>query len=346
LYAQNLTSYVRNSGYNNGEFCFAVQENCVMRADRLIAIILLLQNHSRLTAEDLARELEVSVRTIYRDMTALSAAGIPVYAERGPGGGCRLVEDYRTTLTGLTPDEVQALLLLRIPEPLADLGAGQALKAALRKVHSALPASSKAARLRLHLDWSPWEGLDPSPHLHLFYRAALEERRVRVCFRTLNGGMVEAVIEPLGLVAKAGAWLVVYTTGGRLRARRVDRFLEVQVLDERFTPPLEFDLAACWESLASQMQSPEWGMRACLRAAPVIAANPSAYFNRQARCHLAAVGAPDRDGWVTLEVDFELIETARPVLLALGGAVQVLSPEALRLTLVDFARQALLLYEM
>jgi predicted DNA-binding transcriptional regulator YafY len=168
---------------------------------------------------------------------------------------------------------------------------------------------------------------------------------VRVCFRTLNGGMVEAVIEPLGLVAKAGAWLVIYTTGGRPRARRADGFLEVQVLDERFTPPVGFDLAACWESLSSEMHSPEWGVRVCLRAAPVIAANPSAYFNRQARSQLVAVGEPERDGWVTLEVDFEFIETARPALLALGGAVQVLSPEALRLTLVDFARQALMLYE-
>ncbi len=112
-----------------------------MRADRLLAMLILLQTRGRMTARELSEELEVSERTVYRDMLALGMAGMPVYTERGPGGGCTLLESYRTDLNGLTENEVRALFMLSIPAPLVDLGLSLELKAALLKLSAALPAS-------------------------------------------------------------------------------------------------------------------------------------------------------------------------------------------------------------
>lgn len=131
-----------------------------MRADRLLSILMLLQSRGKITAPELARELEVSVRTIYRDIEALSTAGVPVYAERGPGGGCVLVDGYRTSLTGLTRDEVKALFMLSVPASLDELGVSQELRAALRKLAASLPTAQRQdeeiVRQRIYLDWTDW----------------------------------------------------------------------------------------------------------------------------------------------------------------------------------------------
>ena len=150
-----------------------------MRADRLLSILLLLQARGRMTAHQLAQELEVSVRTIYRDIDALSTAGVPVYAERGPGGGCELIDSYRTSLTGLNKDEVHALFMLSIPAPLDELGVSQELKTALRKLAAALPAARRQdeerVRQRITLDWTGWnQPADPVPHLQTIQQAVGE----------------------------------------------------------------------------------------------------------------------------------------------------------------------------
>lgn len=158
-----------------------------MRADRLLALLMLLQTGGRMTAAELARELEVSERTIYRDLDALAMAGVPVYAERGPGGGCALLDSYRTSLTGLTDGEVRALFLLSLPTPLADLEVGRDLKAAVLKLNAALPAERQDQadwlRQRLHLDWSAPSEAETVPHLPQVQRAVWENRRLRVTYR-------------------------------------------------------------------------------------------------------------------------------------------------------------------
>ena len=147
-----------------------------MRADRLLSILMLLQARGKMSAQALADELEVSVRTIYRDLDALSAAGVPVYAERGPGGGCLLLDSYRTTLTGLTRDEVRALFALSIPSALSELGIDDEARTALYKLSAALPASRRpdeaGSRQRVHLDPEGWsDPKAPAPHLQRIYQA-------------------------------------------------------------------------------------------------------------------------------------------------------------------------------
>ena len=185
-----------------------------MRADRLIALALLLQARGRMTAPELAARLEVSVRTIYRDLDALSAAGVPVYADRGTGGGISLPDGYRLDLTALNREEASALFLSTLPRPLADLGAGQVLEAALRKLSAALPpaARSEAARLRerLHLDPAEWwQTHEPVPHLRAIQEAVWHDRRLRLTYRRRDGSSASRLVDPYGLVAKASVWYLV-----------------------------------------------------------------------------------------------------------------------------------------
>lgn len=184
-----------------------------MRAARLVHLLLLLQVHRKLTATQLAERLEVSVRTIYRDMEALSAAGVPVLAEPGPGGGCMLLDGYHTRLTGLTPDEAEALALVGLPGPAADLGLGTVLAAAQLKVDAALPPELRRravrVRERFHLDAPGWfSRADDTPHLATLARAVWEERQADIGYERA-GGTVERTIHPLGLVLKAGKWYLV-----------------------------------------------------------------------------------------------------------------------------------------
>ena len=185
-----------------------------MRADRLLSILMILQTRGKVTALALAEELEVSERTIYRDVEALSGAGVPLYAERGPGGGIALLEEYRTNLTGLNSDEARALFMLSIPSPLLQLGVGPDLTAAMFKLSAALPESRRreqqAARQRIHLDAAWWgqSGL-PGPHLGVVQQAVWQDRRLRIVTRTLFGAEIELNVDPLGLVAKASEWYLV-----------------------------------------------------------------------------------------------------------------------------------------
>ena len=219
-------------------------------------MMMLLQTRGQLTAQELATELEVSVRTVYRDLEALGTAGVPVYTEAGPGGGCGLVEAYRTNLTGLREEEVRALFMLSVPAALGDLGFGAELKAAMLKLNAALPASRQGdaawVRQRVHLDWEPWDASSaPAPYLKAIQRAVWEDRRLTVTY-WLEGGVfrapVERPVDPYGLVAKAGEWHLVCAAGGREHVFRVADLVAVQVEDETFVRPDGFDLAAFWRA--------------------------------------------------------------------------------------------------
>ena len=321
-----------------------------MRADRLLSLLMLLQTHGKMTARDLADELEVSERTIYRDLEALSAAGIPVYTERGPGGGIALLEEYRTNLTGLTADEVQALFMLSIPSPLLQLGVGETLRSALRKLTAAIPPSRlpdrDMARQRIHLDTSWWgQPGRELPHLTTLQRAIWQERRLRVAVRAIFGGEIDVVVEPLGLVAKASEWHLVALRGGRPHVYRVADLAGAEVLEESFERPADFDLVAFWESHCARVEAERgiYGVR--LRISPELARELTWRLGEQAAEALARARPPDAEGWREITLWFSDPGEARGRILSLGRAAEVLEPLPLRKSVLDFARQIVQFYE-
>ena len=212
-----------------------------MRASRLVQLLLFLQTRGRTTAAVLARELEVSERTIHRDVEALSAAGVPIYAERRPHGGIQLIDGYRTRLTGLTGDEAEALFLSGLPGPAAELGLGTVVAAARLKVLAALPSELRvrASRLveRFHLDAAGWfHASEPVPHLAVLADAVWEARRLAITYRR-GDSEVERSLEPLGLVLKAGVWYLVAASEGQVRTYRVSRIRSATVGDEPSRDP-------------------------------------------------------------------------------------------------------------
>lgn len=319
-----------------------------MRADRLLSLLLLLQRHRQLSAQALSSELGVSVRTIYRDVEALCAAGIPIYAEYGVNGGYRLVEDYRTPLTGLTNDELNALLMLDIPEPLARLTIGKYLKSALLKLFAALSAH-REVRLngKIYLDWVGW-GLEQAkaPHLQKLYEAVFQDYRVRLRYRLWQSRGIEItrVVDPYGLVAKAGAWYLVYSGNGRLHTHLVSDLLNVQVLDEVFERPSSFNLESYWKAVAAAHETDVRRFSILVRVSPELLPwlpLDVETAELQAQAHVLD---DDGSGWTRLKIAFRSFESARTWVLGMGVAVEVLEPESLRLSVHDFASQIARMY--
>jgi len=200
-----------------------------------------------MTAQELAERLEVSERTIYRDIGALSSAGIPVYTESGPGGGCELVDGYQTKLTGLTTAEVRALFLLSLSGPLADLGLDRALDDALLKLSAALPITARSdaaqVRQRIHMDTTAQDHANRAlSHLGLIQEAVWQDRRLQLTY----GRYVRQDFEPYGLVSKANVWYLVGTTAGEMQVLRVSRIQAAELTEQRFVRPDTFDLANYW----------------------------------------------------------------------------------------------------
>ncbi len=209
-----------------------------MRASRLVSILMLLQGRGKLTAQQLADELEVSIRTIYRDLDALAASGVPLYGDRGPAGGYNLVDGYRTRLTGLTPAEAEAVFLAGLHGPAQALGLGPNLAAAEQKLLAALPVElrTRAGRVteRFHLDPANWfTDADEPAHLIAVAESVWEQRALRVRYRRWQGE-VQRTLEPLGVVLKGGAWYVVASVDGQIRTYRAARILEIEPLERSF----------------------------------------------------------------------------------------------------------------
>jgi predicted DNA-binding transcriptional regulator YafY len=332
-----------------------------MRADRLLSLLMILQARGRVTAEALAEELEVSVRTIYRDLDALSAAGVPVYAERGRGGGCALLDSYRTTLTGLTDAEVQALFVTTLPAALVQLGLGAELKAALLKLSAALPVERRQeeewVRQRIYLDWAGSDRAhEPVPHLPVLKQAVWEDCRLWLRQRLAAGpGLViqERLVDPLGLVTLVGDWHLVCRAGGRLRVVRVSSLVDARLTGEAFERPAGFDLAVFWAAWRAEREGDRTRYAAAVRFSPELAPWLPQIFGSSIQAQIDAAAcdeadgdetARDRAGWITLTLSFDSLETARSRLLALGAAVEVLAPLPLRLSLADYAAQVVALY--
>jgi predicted DNA-binding transcriptional regulator YafY len=233
-----------------------VQEN-PMRADRLLSIVLLLQVHGRLSAGELTRRLEVSRGTIYRNMEVLSAAGIPVAAERGTGGSWFLLDTYQTKLTGLNPTEIQALFLPKPDHVLSDLGLHQASEAALVKLLASLPAmyrdDAEFIRQRVHVDATGHHHNDEDiSFLPTIQQALWQGRRLQLVYHLSTGPIIEPVLDPLGLVAKGSVWYLVAMYDDRIGVYRVSRVQDARIVDQASHRPGDFDLAAYWQASAEQ----------------------------------------------------------------------------------------------
>lgn len=318
-----------------------------MRADRLLSMLMVLQLRGCVTAQALADEFEVSVRTVYRDIDDLSAAGIPVYADRGPGGGFRLQDGYRTRLTGLSLAEAGTLLLVGAPELACHLGLAEPLAAARLKLLAALPpaASDGAARVgsRFHLDPVDWyRRATPPLHLRAIARAVWDSRRLDVRYESWSA-TVRRVLDPLGLVAKSGAWyLVARTQGGSIRTYKVAKVLDLAVLDQQFAYPSGFDLARHWRSELKRFEADILRAEATLRVA---AAALSRIERLGAAAAEAVLAAPaGADGWRQAVVPIEGIGHAAGLLLGFAEDIEVVAPRALREEPSRRARRVLALY--
>lgn len=305
-----------------------------MRADRLLTLLLLLQNRGRMTAPQLAAELEVSVRTVYRDVEALGASGVPVRTERGPQGGFRLVEGYRTRLTGLTDAEAGSLVLAGLPGPAGELGLGAVLASAQLKVEAALPdglaEQARRVRERFHLDAPAWfRDADPVPHLAAVARAVWERRVLRTRYARWRGE-VRREVRPLGLVLKSGIWYLIALADDAVRTYRVSRFQEAEETGEEFTRPAGFDLAAYWTETSRRLEAALRQDTARLRLSPRGRKLLPMQFGAAGARAVAEAGPPDADGWVEVELPVESEAVATGDLLRLGVEAEVLGPPGLR----------------
>lgn len=243
-----------------------------MRASRLLSLLILLQLRGRVSAEALAEEFEVSVRTIYRDVDQLSATGVPIYAERGRNGGFQLMADYRTSLTGFTFVEAEALLFAGAAEAAQALGLGPQLAAARLKLLASLPAeigeSAQRVSARFHLDPVNWYmRTDTSEHLMAIAPAVWQERRIRVKYESWNA-VVSRSLDPLGLALKAGTWYLVALSNGQPRTYRISNIRDLTVTDEIFKRPKRFDLARFWNQSAHEFEQHLLHERATLKISP------------------------------------------------------------------------------
>jgi predicted DNA-binding transcriptional regulator YafY len=345
-----------------------------VRADRLVSLVLLLQARGRATARVIAAELQVSVRTVYRDLEALAAAGVPVLAEPGPGGGCRLMEGYRFPLRGLRPDEAEALLILGVPGAVRELGLDRALDAAQRQIRAtALGGAQADGTALVHLDLPRWfGGQEEVPCLRDLARALRSRRRLALGYRPRDAraGQPEQaqpeqaqpeqaqpeqaqpqqaqpeqpeprVVAPLGLVNKAGIWYLVAAPEGSpsVRVFRAARIASVRVLAEPFDRPAGFDLAGFWRQWSAEFEASRPRLQVALRASPAALAAFGEVFGQAAGPALEAALPADEHGWRVVTLSFEHERAAAHRLAGFGDQVEVLTPHAVRAGLVATARQ-------
>jgi predicted DNA-binding transcriptional regulator YafY len=318
-----------------------------MRADRLISILLLLQVHRRMTARELAHRLEVSERTVHRDMESLSMAGIPVYAERGVGGGWALVDEYRTNLTGLKREEIQALFLAGPHQLLADLGLEEASNAAMMKLLAAIPSTNRGdaeyARQRIHIDVTGWHRADEAvTHLPLIQQAVWQERKLEITYDRGECDTVERVVDPLGLVAKGSVWYLAAGVDGEVRSYRVSRIRGARMKDEACARPEGFDLARYWEQSTTRFKASLPRYAATVRVSPEIFPRLG-FAGRFAR--IEKTHEPDAEGWIRVEMRFDVEDIACEYVLSFGPQIEVIEPQGLREKVVAMARSVVEFYE-
>lgn len=315
-----------------------------MRADRLLSILLLLQARGQMTGRELAQRLEVSERTLHRDMDALSAAGVPVFALRGSRGGWQLQENWRTQVPGLDEAELQALLMAQ-PRILGDRKLAAAAERALGKLLASLPvplrAHAECMRQRLYVDTTGWfGGAEDLSMLPIVQEAVTRDRKLKIRYtsrrsrfeRALTGGELEncseRIIDPLGLVAKGSTWYLVANTAGGFRTFRVSRIRNALLLESACERPEDFDLETHWRSATEEFLKNSPRFHAVLQLHPEAAQEIKMW--RMAVESTPDPHEPSRTGWTVLQVQFEDEQQAAFVALAFGAKAEVLAPVSLR----------------
>jgi len=325
------------------------EDTLAMHASRLLSLLMLLQARGRMSAQALSAELEVSVRTIHRDIDQLSAAGVPVWADRGRSGGFQLQEGWRTQLTGLTESEAGALFLSGLAGPAAELGLGEAVASARLKVLASLPpdwqADAQRVSARFHLDTVDWfRSADRTEYLGAVADAVWRERRIAVRYESWQG-LRERELEPLGLVLKAGIWYMAARSGkgAAPRTYRLSRIRALTVSDQAFDPPRQFDLAAYWQESTRRFETDMLRETAVLRVSPRGLQLMQQFGTATAQA-ITKTATDEGDGWSRIEVPIESVDYAADRLIALGPEAEVLSPPALRDQLRSMARRLARLY--
>jgi len=300
-----------------------------MKADRLLSEVLLLQAHGRMCGRELAKRLEVSMRTLHRDMDALSTAGVPIFALRGSRGGWQLDEDWRTQVPGLDESELRALLMAQ-PRVIGDARLAAAAESALSKLLASLPTSmrEKAASIqqRLFVDTTGWRGTPENlSMLPVVQDAVSRDRKLSIRYAKTSRESVERIVDPLGLVAKSGTWYLVANTPAGFRTFRVSRIEEAKLLDKPSERPADFDLAKYWRSSAQRFRDGWPHYDVTMRLSPDAA-------KQMKRWHDATEDGqgPDAEGWTTMRVQFDDEEQACFLILAQGARVDVIDPVNLR----------------
>ena len=303
-----------------------------------------------MTARDLAGELGVSVRTVYRDLAGLSTAGVPVYAQSGPGGGCQLLDGYRFPLRALRQEEAEALLIMGVPGALRELGMGGAVSSAHRQIRvtAGLDGDAGTARPALvHLDMPRWfQSQEQVPFLRALAEALRQGRCLDIGYRGDSGAGARRFVAPLGLVNKAGTWyLVAVTKSSRTAVFRVGRITAARILAEPVDWPSGFDLAEYWERWSQEFALSRPRVRVRLRASPTALRAFGEVFGEGGTDAVSAAGPPDEQGWQELTLTFEHARAAAYRLAGFGADVQVLSPHAVREHLLSAARGILDQYD-
>ncbi|MDQ6781510.1 MAG: YafY family transcriptional regulator [Candidatus Eremiobacteraeota bacterium] len=300
-------------------------------------MLLLLQARGRMSARELANELEVSQRTVYRDIDSLSLSGVPVHAERGVTGGIVLADGYRKALTQFNEDEVRALFIAG-DNPLADIGIGDRRPNALEKLAGALPEAQRRSveimRQRVYLDPRRWKQSEqPREHLATLRRAIWEDRCVRLHYKDRERKVSVRVIEPMGLVAKAGVWYLAARCNEEMRTFRAQRILKVEELSERFVRPPDFDLNAYWHAWSTQYEQNLPAHTVVVRVSPADVDDITAYWE-------STVIEAGKDS-VLVRLMFPALEAAVHQIVAWGRKVTIVEPRELRVRVIACAKEAL-----
>lgn len=313
-----------------------------MRADRLVSILMLLQARGKMTTYALAEALEVSRRTILRDVDALSGAGIPIYSEGGHGGGIALDEQYRVSLTGLKAAEVRALFIAQDSQLLRDLGLGAEATQAFLKLSAALPSlhvqNASDIRQRIHIEatWWWWQASQSVSYMEPLLRAVTEDHVIQVTYQRHDGQVSERRLDPYGLVAKGGIWYLVATHAGAFRTYRVSRLQDVVVLEEKFVREPNFEVSTYWRDHSAQF----------LRSVPSYRFTLRVHQSQMdfVRWHTPGtheiVGLPDNE-WLTVCFHVSSFESALMVVFGLGKGAEVMEPEELRIEMRERAEALL-----
>ncbi|MNO55993.1 HTH domain protein [compost metagenome] len=317
-----------------------------MRADRLLSILLLLQNNQKMSSRQLADKLEVSDRTIFRDMEALCAAGIPIYAERGAQGGWVLEESYRTNLTGMNEEEISSLFIANYSTLLGDLGIQKYFNSAYEKLLASSPSAirknAEITRQRIHIDGVGWHKSGESfPWLPIVQESVWSGQSLEIVYKK-DDAAVSRIVHPLGLVAKRNVWYMVAESEGIPRTYRISRLIEARLLNDSFERPEEFDLASYWEQSTLQFKSqlPKYPAVVRIHESRLSRIKQERYVKA-----LQISPEPDEAGYIKADLEFQTLESACEIILSCSRDVEVLEPLELRERVIAEAASICSLYQ-